>query len=84
MDKIFPGSEGIVTPSSAEIEAAKKYPNGWLYRIAGNFSPTEDVPPQAIVGAWQVDAEGKIVGGFRANANYDPKRYLAKLRIAGE
>jgi len=31
-------------PYDGEIEQAKLFPNGWVYRIAGNFTETEDVP----------------------------------------
>ena len=62
-------------PLPGEIEEAKRNPNGWVYRIAGTFSPDESVPPEAIVGAWKVNASGRIVGGFVANEKYDPKRW---------
>ena len=63
------------TPFSGEIEEAKRTPNGWVYRIAGRFGPRDAVPPEAIVGAWRVDAQGNIVGAFVRNQKYDPKRH---------
>ena len=51
---------------------AKANPNGWVYAIGGGYSNTEHVPPQAIRGAWKVDASGNITGEFKANPNYDP------------
>ena len=60
-------------PYPGEIEEAKKYPNAWVYRIKGDFSPEEKVPREAIVGCWKVDGEGKIVGDFIRNPNFDPK-----------
>ncbi len=53
-----------------EIEEAKRNPNGWVYRIEGTFGPNDVVPPEAIVGAWKVDAEGKIVGDFVPNRKF--------------
>jgi hypothetical protein len=60
------------TPSAEAIEEARKHPNGWVYVIDGHFSSTEHVPPTAIVGAWRVDAEGRITGEFVANPKYVP------------
>lgn len=62
-------------PYPQEIEQAKMNPNGWVYRIAGKFSETESIPPEAIVGAWQVDADGNISGGFQRNSKYDTKMF---------
>lgn len=61
-------------PFLEEIEEAKRNPDGWVYRIAGYFKPSERVPPEAIVGGWKVDAQGKIVGDFIKNENYDSRR----------
>jgi hypothetical protein len=57
---------------SPEMELeAKKNPNGWVYVIRGNFGPNDAVPPEAIVGAWKVDASGKIVeNSFQPNPKY--------------
>jgi hypothetical protein len=65
----------IEKPRPGEIEEARHYPNGWVYRIAGKFGPNDDVPPEAIMGAWKVDANGHIVGDFIVNKNYDPDRW---------
>ncbi|WP_438480689.1 hypothetical protein [Oleiharenicola lentus] len=59
-------------PMPGEIEEAKKTPNGWVYRIKGNYRPEEAVPPQAIVGAWKVGASRKIVGDFIPNPKHLP------------
>jgi hypothetical protein len=56
-------------PPSAQAEA-KRHPNGFVYQIDGNFGPDDAVPPDRIVGAWKVDANGKIVGEFLPNPNY--------------
>jgi hypothetical protein len=70
-----PAAPKIVTPFAGEIAEAKRTPGGWVYRIAGKFGPRDRVPPEAIVGAWKVDADGNISGDFINNKNYDPKRW---------
>jgi hypothetical protein len=60
-------------PMPGEIEEAKLHPNGWVYRIEGSFGLNDAIPPKAIVGAWKVDAEGKISGEFIPNAKYLPE-----------
>jgi hypothetical protein len=67
----------IELPLPGEISAARSNPNEWVYRIAGDFGPNESIPPEAIVGAWKVDARGRIVGEFVVNKNYDPVRWPA-------
>jgi hypothetical protein len=56
-------------PLPGEIEEAKLNPNGWVYRISGSFGD-KAVPPEAIVGAWQVDSKGEIVGAFHVNPGF--------------
>jgi len=60
------------TAPTPEMEAeAKNNPNGWVYVIQGNFGPDDAVPPEAIAGAWKVDATGNIVAGsFQANPQF--------------
>lgn len=60
-------------PFPEEISEAKRNPDGWVYRIAGNFGPNDAVPPEAIIGAWKVDLDGNIVGSFLKNDRYNPK-----------
>jgi hypothetical protein len=69
----------IEKPFPGEIEEAKSYPNGRVYRIAGRFEESERVPPEAIVGAWKVDAQGNIIGDFIKNPNYDPTRWPPQI-----
>lgn len=55
-------------PSVETQQEAKRHPNGWVYVIRGNYGPDDAVPPEAIVGAWRVDASGNIVkGSYIAN-----------------
>ena len=62
-------------PYPEEIAEATRHPNGWVYRIAGNFSADEKVPPEAIVGAWKVNGLGHIEGEFVPNKNFDAATY---------
>lgn len=64
---------GNEKPIPSEIEEAKQKPNSRVQRIAGRFFGEESVPPEAIVGSWQVDAEGNIIGKFIPNPSYNPK-----------
>ncbi len=66
-------------PWPGEIEEARRNPNGWVYRIAGRFDEDEQVPPEAIVGAWRVDANGEIVGKLERNENYNPRMWPGPL-----
>lgn len=72
---------GALTPYPGEVEEAKHFPNAHVYRIAGRFKSSEKVPSDAIIGAWKVDADGKIVGKFIRNPNYDPKRWPVKKNM---
>lgn len=65
-------------PSDKIVQEAKRNPNGWVYKIEGQYTPNEYVPPDAIVGAWKVDANGNIVGDFIPNPKYNPKQKIAK------
>jgi hypothetical protein len=62
-------------PYPEEVAEARSHPDGRVYRIAGNFGPSEGVPPEAIVGAWKVDSQGRIVGDFINNPNYNSERW---------
>ena len=62
-------------PSSGATAEAAKHPGGWVYEIGGGLYPDGAIPPEAIVGAWKVGDDGKIVGQFQPNPNYDPARY---------
>ena len=65
-----PPASGRETPTAAEHEAAKRQPNGFIYRIDPGYDPAGTVPPQAVQGAWPVDARGVISGAFQRNKNY--------------
>lgn len=59
--------------TEAIIQEAKRNPGGWVYKIDGEYAPSESVPPDAVVGAWKVDGQGEIEGDFIPNPNYRPK-----------
>jgi hypothetical protein len=53
-----------------DISAARQNPGGWVYKIDGHFYRDENIPPEAIVGAWQVDENGMIGSEFIPNPRY--------------
>ena len=55
--------------TEALIEEAKRTPSGWVYHIDWDYRADQHVPPEAIVGAWEVDGSGKL-GEFKFNDNY--------------
>ncbi|MGW6914473.1 type VII secretion system-associated protein [Kitasatospora sp. NPDC054939] len=50
---------------------ARKRPGGWLYSIDPGFDPDGTVPGHGVIGAWEIDRTGEVVG-FRPNPNYRP------------
>jgi hypothetical protein len=62
-----------LVPSQEMIDEAKTNPNGWVYKIQGNFGPNDAVPPESIVGAYKVDSHGNLTGEFMPNPNYSPR-----------
>ncbi len=61
-------------PTPKEIEEASNYPNGWVYRIDGNFSDDQQIPPTAIIGAWEVNSDGRLTNKFDVNKEYKPSQ----------
>ncbi len=59
-------------PTPKEIKEASNYPDGWVYRIDGNFSDDQHISPSAIIGAWEVDSDGKLTNKFEPNKKYKP------------
>lgn len=59
-------------PPPALVAEARRHPNGWVYEIDAAMAsdPYGEVPPTAIIGAWQVDQDGELTGFFQANPNY--------------
>jgi hypothetical protein len=54
------------------LAEASKFPGGWIYEIAPGFDPKGRVPPEAIVGAWEVSESGEPTGHFKPNPQYRP------------
>ena len=52
------------------IAEAKKNPGGNVYKIDWNYPDDQKVPPEAIVGAYEVDDAGNLTGVFHENDNY--------------
>jgi len=67
-------------PSDGEKKEAKNHPNGWVYRFDRPFSEEETVPPEAIIGAWEVDSNGNLTGIWKNNKNYIPREIREKDR----
>lgn len=65
-----------IKPTKEAVEEALKNPNGWVYVIDESFEDTEEVPREAIKGAWKVDKKGKIIGEFLPNPNYKDLKSL--------
>lgn len=61
-------------PSQWSIDEAKRFPNGWVYEIDGEFGTSERVPPEAVRGAWPVGADGVISGDFVPNPKFSSDR----------
>lgn len=61
------------TPSERARAAARANRGAWIYELDPTVrDPDDAVPPHLIVGAWQSDARGDIVGDFRPNPDYRP------------
>ncbi|PCH61695.1 MAG: hypothetical protein COC05_00540 [Gammaproteobacteria bacterium] len=59
-------------PTPKEIEEASNHPNGWVYRIDGNFSDDQKISPTVIIGVWEVDSNGNLTNKFDVNRKYKP------------
>lgn len=62
-------------PTSKEIEEASNHPGGWVYRIDGSFADNQQVPPTAIIGAWEVNSDGMLTNKFDVNKKYEPSPF---------
>jgi hypothetical protein len=50
--------------------AAANRRGGWVYEVVGNYAEGDDVPPEAIRGAWKIDDDGRPTGEFIPNARF--------------
>jgi hypothetical protein len=75
------GVDSCIRESTEE----ERYPRGWVYLIAGSFGHDDEVPAEAIIGAWRVDHLGKVVGKFvrnqRVGATSLKKRKPIRIRL---
>ena len=69
VDNIMAAPESPTPEAAAE---AKRNPNGWVYKIVGDYGRDDAVPPEAIAGCWKVDEHGNITGDFVPNPNFTP------------
>ncbi len=65
-----------VEPTKEAIAEALNNPNGWVYVLDKAFEDVDDVPREAIKGAWKVNEDGLIVGDFIPNPNYKTLKNL--------
>jgi hypothetical protein len=69
-----------VPPVTEELRArARSAPGTWLYAVDPAYDPAGRVPPEAIVGAWPVDARGEIGRTFQHNPRYRPSARALEL-----
>jgi hypothetical protein len=54
----------------ALLSEAANHPNGWVYEIRAGVDPIGAVPPEDIIGAWAVNADGQPTGEFSPNPKY--------------
>lgn len=62
--------------TDAMREEARKRPNGYVYCIDPNYAPDGvdgAIPPEGIIGAYPVDADGNVLNEFQSNPNYKEK-----------
>lgn len=54
-------------------ERAKQNPDGWLYIVDPGYEGNEgDVPPEGVIGAFQIDSNGELLEEFHHNDQYEP------------
>ncbi|WP_200834434.1 type VII secretion system-associated protein [Amycolatopsis alkalitolerans] len=76
-DRLVPNLPTTNRPGKPKITEemranARANPNSWLYVIDEAFDPNGPVPSWAVVGAYPVNARGKIVEDFHPNDRYRP------------
>jgi hypothetical protein len=64
---------------SAEIIAeARRNPGGWVYKVDWPYPEDQHTPPEAIIGAFEVDISGALTGKFEANDTYRPVKIASR------
>ena len=46
------------------LQIMKNYPGGYVYQIHGGFGSEESVSPEAVIGGWEVNDDGEVIGEF--------------------
>ncbi len=63
----------VTPPVTDAVRAeAAAHPGAWVYAIDPFFSPSGDVPPYGVIGAWKADAHGQVTNEFKHNPRYRP------------
>jgi hypothetical protein len=57
-------------PTPDSVRRARANPNGWVYQIDDDFEHLEQVPPSAVLGAWEVNSRGELTGRFVVNPRH--------------
>lgn len=71
-----------ITPQMREY--ARQHPNGWLYIADPGYADGDDeVPPEGVVGAYHIGADGEIDEDFHHNENYQPSELAMNVREPG-
>jgi|SRR3569833_1126542 len=60
----------MLRPIPSQIAGARRNPGGWVYQCDPQSEPSLPIPPDAVQGAWKVDAYGNVVGEFVPNPSY--------------
>jgi hypothetical protein len=60
---------GLPVPEQVRLSAVN-HRGGWVYEVVGNYAEGEDVPPEAIRGAWKIDEHGEATGEFIPNPRF--------------
>ena len=60
-------------PSDPDLRnAARKPPHGRIYDTEHAYPISQPTPPEAIRGAWEVGADGRLTGTYARNGRYRP------------
>ena len=70
-----------LAPTPGERAEARSFPGGWIYRIDARFDPDGRVPPEGIIGAFEVDPDGDLTGLFVPNDGYRPEADVPSIGI---
>lgn len=72
-------SEGPQFPEELR-EMAEQNAGGWVYDVAAELRGNQAAPPEHVIGAWRIDADGSPSGEYVANPYYLPFRRRGRFR----